>query len=419
MDPESTGLLTILCQHVFHCTCLLKWRGYGYSNNRPGGGAGCPVCRFTQDSSSLTKRGGYQTQGGLHDDDNAGAPLNECGICRSDVNLWICLICGNVGCGRYDAAHAFMHYKSTSHAFAMDLSNQRVWDYACDGYVHRIMQDKSDGKLVELPAARDDYDNSYGDGNGNGNGEGGGGRNGGGEYVPREKLDAIGLEYTHLLTSQLDSQRLYFEEKLDAAADKASRASATAGRAADASATALARLEALQVQHDTLAKETLPALERERDRAVARAGRFEEMSRRLEKQWREESTVSESLMTRIGHLEGELGRLREEKGELEEQNRDLAFFVSGSRRLQEMEMGEEVVEGKVSLPEAEEREKGGKGRKKKKRGKKGMEKGDGEGENEGPIKDKSDAGGGGSTQEGGSTGKGKGKESAADERTGV
>ncbi|OMH82105.1 RING finger protein ETP1-like protein [Zancudomyces culisetae] len=35
----------------------------------------------------------------------------------------------------------------------MELETQRVWDYAGDGYVHRIMQNKSDGKLVmlELP----------------------------------------------------------------------------------------------------------------------------------------------------------------------------------------------------------------------------------------------------------------------------
>ena len=30
-----------------------------------------------------------------------------------------------------------------------------------------------------------------------------------------EKLDSITLEYTYLLTSQLESQRLYFEEKMN------------------------------------------------------------------------------------------------------------------------------------------------------------------------------------------------------------
>ena len=28
----------------------------------------------------------------------------------------------------------------------------QVWDYASDGYVHRLVQSKSDGKLVEVPS---------------------------------------------------------------------------------------------------------------------------------------------------------------------------------------------------------------------------------------------------------------------------
>ena len=32
----------------------------------------------------------------------------------------------------------------------MDLKRQHVWDYIGDNYVHRLIQNKSDGKLVEL-----------------------------------------------------------------------------------------------------------------------------------------------------------------------------------------------------------------------------------------------------------------------------
>ena len=28
----------------------------------------------------------------------------------------------------------------------------QVWDYASDGYVHRLIQSKTDGKLVEVPS---------------------------------------------------------------------------------------------------------------------------------------------------------------------------------------------------------------------------------------------------------------------------
>ncbi|MCJ1419993.1 hypothetical protein MMC32_006349 [Xylographa parallela] len=321
---ESTGLLTILCQHVFHCSCLQKWRG-----------SGCPVCRYTQDD--LGKR--------IHSSDTE-AGLNECAVCRSDINLWICLICGTVGCGRYDAAHAFLHYQESSHCFAMDLTTQRVWDYASDGYVHRIVQNKTDGKLVELPSTNntslplDDITD---------------------DYLPREKLDSIGLEYTHLLTSQLESQRLYFEEKVERAADKASQAASAATKASDSASEALAQLQGLQTAHDNLIKDIIPTLERDRERALRKAEKFEGMARKLEKEWREEKALGGSLMERVQLLDSEVGNLKRENEELKEQNRDLGFFISGVEKLREAGLGEEVVEGTVSLPEVE---KGPGGRKK-------------------------------------------------------
>ena len=360
---ESTGLLTILCQHVFHCTCLQKWRG-----------GGCPVCRFTQQPTNPKRYS--QT----HDEGHDGQVLNECSICHTDANLWICLICGSVGCGRYDAAHAFLHHKQTGHCFAMDLTTQRVWDYGSDGYVHRIMQDKSDGKLMELPSATGDYDNGYGSR---------GPEEGETEYVPREKMEAMGMEYTALLTGQLESQRTYFEGRLEEAADKASWANQTAFEATEASSRAVAELTELQSRFGALADETLPNVTKERDRAVQKASRFEEMSRKLEKQWREESTVSRSLMERIKFLDAEITRLKESnqqleegKKDLEEQNRDLTFFISGSQKLKELEMGEEVTEGTVSVPEEK---RAGKKRKGKSKGK-GKGKADQEGR-EGDVKD--------------------------------
>ncbi|KAL8921538.1 MAG: hypothetical protein Q9208_005692 [Pyrenodesmia sp. 3 TL-2023] len=334
---ESTGLLTILCQHVFHCTCLQKWRG-----------SGCPVCRYTQDG--LSRR---NTVAG----DETG--LNECAICRSDANLWICLICGSVGCGRYDAAHAFLHYQQTSHAFAMDLATQRVWDYATDAYVHRLVQDKADGKLMELPANAAEPHGSTDEGDAWDQED----------YVPREKLDNIGREYTHLLTSQLESQRLYFSEALERAADKASQAS-QAAESAEATALLLQeKLASVQASHETMAKETMPALERDKDRASKRAEKFEAMARKLEKEWREEKTVSGSLMEKIKWLEGRMHTLTAEKADLEEQNRDLGFFISSGEKLKQLKGidEDELREGSTSVPVplADDKGKKGKGKGKK------------------------------------------------------
>lgn len=90
---------------------------------------------------------------------------------------------------RYNEGHARRHFRETEHTYSMELESQRVWDYTGDNYVHRLVQNKSDGKLVELGTPLN-------------------------EVADDEKLDSITLEYTYLLTSQLESQRLYFEEKI-------------------------------------------------------------------------------------------------------------------------------------------------------------------------------------------------------------
>lgn len=47
-------------------------------------------------------------------------------VCESSSDLWICLICGHVGCGRYHSKHAVDHWKETTHCYALELQTQRV-----------------------------------------------------------------------------------------------------------------------------------------------------------------------------------------------------------------------------------------------------------------------------------------------------
>lgn len=146
MDENITPLLTILCQHTFHCHCLSKW-----------GDGSCPVCRYSQKPAKTEDNGLLLVQAkewSLNDE-------NECSVCQSKDNLWICLICGHVGCGRYLNAHAFEHYRETSHLYALEIDTKRVWDYAGDNYVHRLIQNAVDGKLVELPSIADEINASH------------------------------------------------------------------------------------------------------------------------------------------------------------------------------------------------------------------------------------------------------------------
>ena len=106
--------------HSFHCECLRRWAD-----------SSCPVCRFVADEDA--------------------AEQTTCERCGRSEALWICLVCGHVGCGRYGCGAGVLHNRQSAHNYAMDVATQRVWDYAGDNYVHRLIQSKVDGKLVELP----------------------------------------------------------------------------------------------------------------------------------------------------------------------------------------------------------------------------------------------------------------------------
>uniref|UniRef100_A0A1I7SSD0 BRCA1-associated protein n=1 Tax=Bursaphelenchus xylophilus TaxID=6326 RepID=A0A1I7SSD0_BURXY len=157
LEKMDDGVMTILCNHSFHAGCLQHWED-----------TTCPVCRFNQTPELL--------------------PDQTCSECGKTSDLWMCLICGNIGCGRYASAHAYRHFEQTSHTFTLQLGGNLVWDYAGDNYVHRLIQSSTDGKMVEFQGAED--------------------------QKGTEKMDAIQLEYSCLLSSQLEDQRLYFEGKL-------------------------------------------------------------------------------------------------------------------------------------------------------------------------------------------------------------
>lgn len=48
-----------------------------------------------------------------------------CSVCSEKEDLWLCMICGYLGCGRYKTAHAQKHFKETKHAFSLEVATQR------------------------------------------------------------------------------------------------------------------------------------------------------------------------------------------------------------------------------------------------------------------------------------------------------
>jgi len=272
---ESTGLLTVLCQHVFHCSCLEKWSG-----------GGCPVCRYSHDDFSTgtlrpnTKKK-YDASRGEFDveDDND----LECGECRITQSLWQCLICGYVGCGRYAGKHAYHHYERTGHTFALDIESQRVWDYDHDCYVHRIIANGSTSngeKLVELPGRRsqgqvtalqdDDQD------------------------LDVAKRENLAFEYTQLLTSQLESQRVYFEEIVARAVDKATEASKRAERAVEEATLAITKLDSIVAENRAL-KEKYEQSDKTATRSEAKSQKLEEQKKEIQKQYQDTKAMLDSI----------------------------------------------------------------------------------------------------------------------------
>jgi len=172
LDPTMCGLLTILCNHSFHCLCLSQWR----DENR------CPICRYTQ------------------------TPFGDKSVCIScglEDNLWLCLVCGYIGCSRYKNKHAEEHFTITKHTYALELETQKVWDYSRESFVHRLATSNF-GKLVEVSTLSNEQT---------------------GNTVKQTDLlmdseEASALEWQLLLSAQIETQRKFYEDKIAEIEDK-------------------------------------------------------------------------------------------------------------------------------------------------------------------------------------------------------
>ncbi|OSX64221.1 hypothetical protein POSPLADRAFT_1137301 [Postia placenta MAD-698-R-SB12] len=313
MDAAVTGLVTVPCSHTFHCACLSKW-----------GDSRCPVCRYSQTLlSSHPPPTGTRSQ---HIPFSLASTATQCTDCGSTGNLWICLICGNVGCGRYGRAHAHAHYTRTTHLYALELETQRVWDYAGDGYVHRLIQNKADGKLVELPSAAIGI-----------NGSRAGGESAGpsaADALSAEKIEAIGIEYSYLLTSQLDSQRVFYEEKTtELQVQIETLRGLVEGLSSDLEAEKVTRCEnEAKIMANEKARHV--ELEGEVVRLQTKMQKTTTLAQKLAKELQDERAVSKGLMENLQKSKQQAQQAMKEKTEaqnkvkdLEEQLRDIMFYL--------------------------------------------------------------------------------------------
>ncbi|KAJ6581197.1 BRCA1-associated protein [Mycena capillaripes] len=336
MDSAATGLITVPCSHTFHCMCLSKW-----------GDSRCPVCRYSQ--TLMSSHPSAASSARSIPFANPSAPtLSACSSCESTTNLWICLICGNIGCGRYGRAHAQAHYQSTTHLYALELETQRVWDYAGDGYVHRLIQNKADGKLVELPSASSSMGATPRDG-GLGPGPA--------DALSAEKIEAIGIEYSYLLTSQLDSQRAYYEEHTNELKTQVGELRGILERLSGEFEKEKAASKEEMAQRRQEEDARMVSLTKDKTKAESRAEKLTDLARRLEKELNAERAVSEGLMKNLGKAKERLEQAEKEKmeslakmEELQDQLRDVMFFLEAKTKIEQGEGVEaEAAGGSIEM----------------------------------------------------------------------
>ena len=306
MDESVSTVLTILCNHKFHSSCLAQWED-----------PTCPVCRYVQ------------TPEVSHD--------HICLDCQSTGDLWICLVCGYVGCGRYAGGHAHKHFLDTHHCYSMQLGQDRVWDYVGDNFVHRLVQNTEDGKLVQQEERV----------------EGGKqGRVGGVAVNKDEKMDSLQLEYTYLLTSQLEDQRRYFETKLG-------RVEEAAGKELSEIAN---RVKEVQEVKNVLEGE-LEVTKKEKVKNEAKLSQMSVKVGKLTSELSEEKQLNKSLrqnqeewQTKLKRSEIEVNVIKEVKdkeiGELKEQVRDLMFYLEAQAKVKDSPMKNDIEGGSIVMGEA-------------------------------------------------------------------
>lgn len=271
-----------------------------------------------------------------------------------------------MGCGRYGRAHAHAHYQLTTHVYALELETQRVWDYAGDAYVHRLIQNRADGKLVELPSASISS-TAMGGERGLGPGPA--------DAMAAEKVEAIGIEYSYLLTSQLDSQRAYYEEQTAELRDKLSEARVQLERAARDVERHKAEHEASEARIKAETEARAAQIQKERDKAEKRAEKAIEVARKIEKELREEKMVNEGLLKNLAvyrekseGVEVERKKLMDKMADLEDQLRDVMFFLETKDKIEKGEgVGAELAGGSLEVSVATPPPTSSNGKKKRKK----------------------------------------------------
>ncbi|KRX04298.1 hypothetical protein PPERSA_11422 [Pseudocohnilembus persalinus] len=159
-DKKKEEIISILCGHYFHWYCLSNYQQ-----------TICPLCRYHQQPPQI----------------------QFCTSCGESENLWMCLLCGTFHCGfEFDEkSHIRHHYFETQHNFSMEIESKLVFDNYENQYVHRLLQNDFDGKIITSKKNQSKQSD---------------------EKI--QNVEDILKQYENIMGDQLQSQRKFFEDKL-------------------------------------------------------------------------------------------------------------------------------------------------------------------------------------------------------------
>jgi BRCA1-associated protein len=180
------------------------------------------------------------------------------------------------------------------------------------------------------------------------------------DALSAEKIEAIGIEYSYLLTSQLDSQRVYYEGQTSEMKEQLAELNGLVGRLTLDFEEERKRAKEAEAQRREETAETISRAVKDKLKAEQRAEKAIELARRLEKELKEEKAVSEGLMKNLVAMKERVESFDKEKEayaakvrELEDQVRDVMFFLEAKTKIENGEGVEAEAAGgslEISVP---------------------------------------------------------------------
>ena len=288
LDKSISGLNTIKCRDLFHSCCQENYRSISED---------CSVCIII----------------------NCPSSRYGCSDCSSTENLWTCLICANLGCGRYKGGHAHNHFTRTGHAFALKLDSHHIWDYTSDKYVHWNI--KSDGgTVVDVDEDMKSSETVR-------------------ESLRAQPTEEFNFDFT---TAQLESQKAFFEDRLITIKNEHKLEIIKAKREQDEAVKNL--------------KEEINRLSHERKIFSDLSNQLQEKLKKLKTQNQQvkneletERKISQGLSESYDQLKSALKDSQVEKQDLEEQVKDLMKHLEVLDLMSKAGNNPDIVEGKLLI----------------------------------------------------------------------